>query len=85
MEQINRTIEMETVIDVAINLGQQFGADSGMMGYFPDSRSWTDTVLLWANEFNTLHESTDWDEQDYIETVDEFFARKFKEHVDAEG
>ena len=30
-------------------------------------------VIAWAEEFSSRHESTDWSDVDYLETIDAFF------------
>ena len=37
-------------------------------------------MISWAKEFNERHKDIDWDETDYIETIDAFIESKLDEH-----
>jgi len=72
--------ELEVVFDLTANLYQGFGDGSVTYEEFPDSRSRLDTVLGWAAKFQDIHSATNWDEVDYIETIDDFFTTTLAAH-----
>lgn len=40
-------------------------------------------VIEWAEEFMNRHASTEWDEVDYLETIDAFFAAKYRAWINS--
>ena len=40
-------------------------------------------VIEWAEEFMNRHASTDWGEVEYLETIDAFFAEKYRAWIDS--
>jgi len=61
----------EAIADVAYLAGQK-GFSSG------DSRCDVAQFIEWAKEFEAVHEDTNWDEQDYCDTIDAFTTAKLK-------
>lgn len=47
-----------------------------------NSRVIIDTLIDWAEEFQKLHKETDWDEVDYMETINHFYEKKSKEYYE---
>jgi hypothetical protein len=43
-----------------------------------DSRVDVSTFIYWANEFEKAHSETNWDEEDYISTIEEFTTIKLR-------
>jgi hypothetical protein len=72
---IEQTADLETLYDLTANLTADL--TSGVITYekMPDSRSRFSTLIVWANEFNRIHEGREWD-GDYFEAVDDFYAAK---------
>ena len=67
----NRKI-LEAAADIAYTAGYK-KYSSG------DSRQDVSDFIWWAEEFEKTHLSTDWGEEDYILTIDEFARQKLKE------
>ena len=73
--EIEQTADLETFYDLTVNLTTDITSGAILEDRFPDSR-WRFSVLIdWANEFNKLHASRDWD-GDYFEVLDDFYAAK---------
>lgn len=75
MDYITDTVEgnklLEAVADIAYIAGQR--------GFFSgDSRQDIAEFIRWANEFETLNEETDWDENDYQEAIEAFADHKLR-------
>lgn len=63
---------LETVADIAYSAGE--------VGYFSgDSRADISEFIYWAKLFEKQHKNTDWDQVDYILTMQEFVDEKLKE------
>ena len=60
---------LEALTDIAFNAGAA-GYHSG------DSRKDVSDMISWADEFQQIHQKTDWNETDYIDTIDAFAAKK---------
>lgn len=75
MNDLQYTIEdnklFESIADIAFMAGQR-GFCSG------DSRSDVAEFIKWGKEFEDTHEDTDWDEQDYLETIEAFLNTKLR-------
>lgn len=44
-----------------------------------NSRETISTIIYWADEFTRLHQDTDWNEVEYLDTIYEFIEQKLKE------
>lgn len=66
----------ETIADIALNVGARIHENDDV-----DSRELIGCIIDWAKEFEQLHLSTDWDETDYILTIDEFSQQKWREYI----
>lgn len=67
---MNRKL-LETVADIAYTAGE--------VGYFSgDSRADISEFIHWAKMFQEEHKRTNWDEVDYLLTVQEFVEDKLK-------
>ena len=64
----------ETVADIAYACGLN------RLHLSDNSRERIRTMISWAREFNERHKDTDWDETDYLETIDAFIATKLEIH-----
>ncbi len=64
----------EVVADIAYECGAR------RLRISNDSRLRIETMLSWAREFGERHKDTDWDETDYIETIEAFISEKLAEH-----
>jgi hypothetical protein len=75
MNDLRYTIEenklFESIADIAFIAGQR-GFASG------DSRADIAEFIRWANEFEAMHEDTNWDEVDYKDTVEVFALTKLR-------
>lgn len=75
MNDLRYTIEdnklFESIADIAFMAGQR-GFCSG------DSRSDVAEFIKWGKEFEDTHEDTDWDELDYLETIEAFLNTKLR-------
>lgn len=75
MNDLQYTIEdnklFESIADIAFMAGQR-GFCSG------DSRSDVAEFIKWGKEFEDIHEDTDWDEVDYVETIEAFMNTKLR-------
>lgn len=67
-------IYCETVADIAYNCGHSRFRISD------NSRENIGRIVSWAKEFNDMHRETDWNEVDYIETIDTFTEAKIAEY-----
>lgn len=47
-----------------------------------NSRDVVQLCVDWAAEFETRHGSTDWTEVEYLETIDAFFADKYRAWIE---
>ena len=75
MDELMTNIEanklFEAIADIAFLAGQK--------GFFSgDSREDIAEFIKWANEFETIHEDTNWDEVDYITTMEAFTLNKLR-------
>ncbi len=76
---LTRNDAMETFYDLCVDYGNWFAKYNGDVSkLFPDSRETFDTLLGWANEFNTKNVGRQWDGE-YMEEVDDFFEAKVAE------
>lgn len=48
-----------------------------------NSRDVCALVVDWAGEFTERHAATDWAEVEYLDTVDAFFAEKYRAWIDS--
>ena len=61
----------EAIADIAFLAGQK--------GFFSgDSREDIAEFIRWAQEFETIHEDTNWDEVDYITAMEAFTLNKLR-------
>jgi hypothetical protein len=79
MNDLPYTIEdnklLEALSDIAYLAGQK--------GFFSgDSRNDIAEFIIWAKEFEEIHDETDWDEVDYMETIEAFTLNKLR--IDAQ-
>ncbi len=79
MNDLPYTIEdnrlLEALADIAYLAGQK--------GFFSgDSRNDIAEFIIWAKEFEEVHDETDWDEVDYIDTIEAFTLNKLR--IDAQ-
>ena len=71
MTNIEANKLFEAIADIAFLAGQK--------GFFSgDSREDIAEFIKWANEFETIHEDTNWDEVDYITTMEAFTLNKLR-------
>lgn len=63
----------EVIADIAFNAGSMRPEDI-------NSRHLISCVIIWAKEFQQMHSETDWEETDYISTIDAYAAEKLKEY-----
>ena len=75
MNDLTYTIEdnklFESIADIAFMAGQK--------GFFSgDSRADVAEFIKWGKEFEDVHEDTDWDELDYITTIEAFISTKLR-------
>lgn len=75
MNDLKYTIEdnklFEAIADIAFLAGQR--------GFFSgDSRCDVAEFIKWAHEFEATHEDTNWDEQDYCDTIEAFTLAKIR-------
>ena len=47
-----------------------------------DSRETCALIIDWAEAFDRMHAETDWGEVEYLETIDQFFAQKYREWLE---
>lgn len=66
----------ETIAYIALNIGEQIHKRDEV-----DSRDLVTNIDRWAEEFEKLHQDTDWDTEDYIETVEKFSQKKWREYI----
>lgn len=64
---------LEAVVDIAYNAG----ADK--LWEERDSRAVVSDIIRWAEEFETTHAGTDWDEEDYLRAIDKFYKEKISD------
>jgi len=79
MNDLPYTIEdnrlLEALADIAYLAGQK--------GFFSgDSRNDIAEFIIWAKEFEEIHDETDWDEVDYMDTLEAFTLNKLR--IDAQ-
>ncbi len=48
-----------------------------------NSRDVVQLCVDWAAEFEARHGATDWDEVDYLETIDAFFTAKYRAWIES--
>lgn len=72
-KRINAERLLETVADLAYNAG----ADN--LYEDMDSRTVLSGIVHGAYDFERVHAGTDWDEEDYLLAVDEFYRMRFKD------
>lgn len=48
-----------------------------------NSRDVVQLSVDWAAEFEATHEATDWAEAEYLETIDAFFASKYRAWIES--
>ena len=62
---------LEALADIAYTAGiERYRVD--------DSRQIMTNLIEWAKEFDRLHQLTNWEDVDYIETVDKFTYGKLR-------
>lgn len=79
MNDLPYTIEdnrlFEALADIAYLAGQK--------GFFSgNSRNDIAEFIVWAKEFEEIHDETDWDEVDYMDTIEAFTLNKLR--IDAQ-
>jgi hypothetical protein len=72
------TVDERNLLEALADIAYIAGAEKFYGG---DSRADISNFITWAKEFHKLHQNTNWDEIDYIETITEFAMAKI---VDAE-
>lgn len=60
---------LEAVADIAYTAG-------GMAYFSGDSRQDVSQFILWAQQFEQEHRTTDWDEVDYLTEIEKFTISK---------
>jgi hypothetical protein len=60
---------LEVLVDIAMMCGAMFQRNEITI---VDSRTVPDTVKRLADEFTAMHANTDWNETDYLDTIDEY-------------
>jgi hypothetical protein len=61
----------EAIADIAFIAGQK--------GFFSgDSRTDINEFITWAQEFEDMHEDTNWDDIDYQESIEAFTGNKLR-------
>jgi len=75
MNDLPYTIEdnklLEALADIAYLAGQK--------GFFSgDSRNDINEFIIWAKEFEAVHEDTNWDEVDYLTAIEAFTENKLR-------
>ena len=71
MTNIEANKLFEAIADIAFIAGQK--------GFFSgDSRQDIAEFIKWAHEFETIHEETNWDEVDYVTTMEAFTENKLR-------
>jgi hypothetical protein len=75
MNDLRYTIEdnklFEAIADIAFLAGQK--------GFFSgDSRADIAEFIRWANEFEAIHEFTNWEEMDYCRAIEDFTGSKLR-------
>ena len=71
MTNIEANKLFEAIADIAFLAGQK--------GFFSgDSRQDIAEFIRWAQEFETIHEDTNWDEVDYITAMEAFTENKLR-------
>ena len=75
MNDLPYTIEdnklLEALADIAYLAGQK--------GFFSgDSRNDINEFITWAKEFEAVHEDTNWDEVDYLTSIEAFTNNKLR-------
>lgn len=63
--------------DIAISIGHEHLKDK----YEFDSVMLVQEIICWVNEFIKIHQYTDWYENDYIITIDDFANQKIKQFI----
>ena len=75
MDELMNTVEanklFEAIAGIAFIAGQK-GFASG------DSREDIAEFIRWAHEFETIHEDTNWDEEDYVTAMEAFTLNKLR-------
>lgn len=66
---------LETLADIAYIAGYH-------QYYSGDSRMDMSGIIAWAHEFEAIHQNTDWDEENYMLTVEAFTKGKLKKESD---
>ena len=64
---------LDALTDISVNVGWN-------QLTFEDSRQRNNFIRQWAEEFVAIHDNTDWEQTDYILTIDEFAAKKLEEY-----
>lgn len=49
-----------------------------------DSITWKQMFADWANEFETIHAGTDWDQEDYLDEIEKYARQKILEYAGLE-
>jgi len=66
---MNKAKILETVADIAYTAGYH-------QYYSGNSRADISEYIQWANEFEKIHQETDWDKIDYILSVEKYTEAK---------
>lgn len=72
-------IELENYSQVLVDIAYIAGEEELSEGR--DSRVVNQTIISWANDFTRLHQNTDWEETDYLETIYSFAYNKVKQEL----
>lgn len=72
-------IELENYSQVLIDIAYIAGEVG--LSEDQDSRVVNQTIISWANDFTRLHQYTDWEETDYLETIYSYAHDKVKQEL----
>jgi len=76
--KLNRTDDIETLYDLTTLLAERLATGAIPQDLLPDSRSRLDLVLYWTNQFNEIYGWSDWADEDYLGTVQNWFEAKVR-------
>lgn len=68
---------MEVLYDLTWNLTHHEITAGGEL--FSDSRERFSTLMAWTSEFQRLHAHTDWEQNNYLLTIDAYFNQRIRE------
>ena len=74
MKDKNHDLFLDALTDITLHIGWEHVE-------FEDSKARSITLRSWANEFAVQYAEVDWEVVDYINTVDEFAAKKVEAYL----